>query len=408
MDNNKKGKVRFTNVLVLVLVIMFVFCGYAKADTATKVLKIGSSMALSGPLGTIGLAWTRGFNICCDVFNDKGGLTIGKEKYQVQMINEDGKGNAEGCAAATAKLIDQDGVKFVIGSITDPEGQAIYKVTAPAKALHIVSWLNTPGGPVDVSPQRPLKVRNTIHNYMVHPILYDYLVKNYPNVKTVVYAELNIGIEHVVANRKAVAEKHGLKPLATEFYPFESFDFYPLYTKLLSHHPDAIDIGSSTPDHASMHVKVARQMGFKGPIFHDSPPDPAIILNAAGAEACEDVFGCGVDIRSSGVTAEMRKVEKGWKAKYSEDFISDAFPAFDVTWVLFQAMEKAQSVDPEVVLKTLEKMTKPGSLQTVYGPAYMGGLKTYGVNRVLVRPVPISRIKNGKTELVSLTMPQLP
>jgi hypothetical protein len=63
-------------------------------------------------------------------------------------------------------------------------------------------------------------------------------------------------------------------------------------------------------------------------------------------------------------------------------------------------MEKAQSVDPEQVLATLDTMTAPGSLQTCFGPAHMGGLESFGVNRVLVRPIPISHIMNGKIEFV--------
>jgi len=409
MRKKKIYGVSLTGVLVLAVVIMFCVAGYSQVAAKEKAVKIGSVMPISGPQATVGLSWARGYEIFADWINDKGGLTIGSDTYMVKMINEDSGMNPEVAASSATKLVHKDKVKFVIGAIIDPCGEAIYGVTAPEKALHILSFLNIPGGPADVSRERPLKVRLNIHNGMVHAINYDYLVKAYPNVKTVAMTEMNIGLDPVIADRKSVAKQHGIKVLATELYPLESFDLYPVQTRLLSCQPDAIDIGNCPPDHAPLHVKAARELGFKGPILYHSPMDPAIILRAVGAEKSNDVFGAGVDINSpKNVKDEMREVAKWWKKKYREDFVSDSLMAFDVVWTLCQAMEKARSLDPEVVASTLEAMTKLGSLQTVFGAARMGGLKTFGVNRVLVRPAPLSVIKSGKIDLLSLTLPELP
>ena len=409
MRKKKIHRFAWARYWVLAVVVMLSFAGFSEAAAKEKVVKIGAVMPISGPQATVGLSWSRGYEIFADWVNYKGGLTIGNDIYKVKVINEDSGMNPEVAASSATKLVYKDRVKFVIGAIIDPCGEAIYGVTAPEKVLHILSFLNIPGGPADVSIKRPLKVRLNIHNGMVHAINYDYLVKAYPNVKTVALTEMDIGLDPVLAHRKSVAKQHGIKVLATQLYPLESFDLYPVQTRLLSHHPDAIDIGNCPPDHAALHVKAARELGFKGPIFYHSPMDPAIILRAVGVEKSNDVFGAGVDINSpKNVKDEMREVAKWWNKKYREDFVSDSLMAFDVVWTLCQAMQKARSLDPKVVVSTLETMTKPGSLQTVFGAAHIGGLKTFGVNRVLVRPAPLSVIKNGKIELLSLTLPELP
>jgi branched-chain amino acid transport system substrate-binding protein len=406
MDTKKRG--RFIMGVVGFTIFLFLVNGAMSAEPS-KVLKIGSAMPISGPQATVGLAWARGYDIFADWINGKDGLTIGKEKFRIQMINEDSKMNPEAAASSAMKLVNQDKVKFIIGEILDPCGEAIYGVASPAKALHALSFLNIPGSPADISPNRSLKVRLGIQNNMVHPIMYDYLVKAYPTVKTVVMAEMDIGLDPVVAHRKSVAEQHGIKTLAVELYPLESFDLYPVQTRVLSYKPDAIDLGSCPPDHASLHIKAARELGFKGPIFYHSPIDPAIIFRAVGAEKSNDIFGAGVDITSQkNITPMMQEVEKGWKKKYTEPFVSDSLLAFDVTWTLCQGISKAGSLDAEGVAKTFETLTKPGDLQTVFGPAHMGGLKTFGVNKALVRPIPLSLIKNGKIELLKLTLPKLP
>ena len=409
MSKRKKNRVVGLCFFLLAFLVMIGLTGVSEVGAAEKVLKIGSVMPISGPQAAVGLTFARGYDIFAEWINSQGGLTIGSDKYKVKMINEDSGMNPEIAASSATKLVHKDGVKFVIGAIIDPCGEAIYGVTAPAKALHVSSFLNIPGGPADVNQSRPLKVRLNILNNMVHTINYGYLTKTFPKVKTVVLLEMNIGLDPVLEHRKSIAEKYGIKVLATELYPLESFDMYPIHTRLLRHRPDAIDIGNSPPDHAVMHVKTARELGFTGPIFHHSPMDTSTILRAVGPEKAQKVFGAGVDITSpKNITKEMRIVQSGWVKKYKEPFVSESFMAFDVAWTLSQAIQKAQSLDPAAVVRTLEKMKTVGDLKTVYGPGHMGGLKTFGVNQVLVRPVPLSAVKGNAIDLVSLTLPKLP
>jgi len=409
MSKHRKNRVMGLCFFLLAFLVMMGLTGVSEVGAEQKVLVMGTVQPISGPQAAVGLSMSRGNEIYAEWINSQGGLTIGSDKYKVKIIVEDSGMNPEIAATSATKLVHKDGVKFIIGAIIDPCGEAIYGVTKPAKALHISSFLNIPGGPADVHQSRPLKVRLNIHNNMVHKINYGYLTKTYPNVKTVVLLEMNIGLDPVLVHRKSIAQKYGIKVLATELYPLESFDMYPIYTRLLRHRPDAIDIGNSPPDHAVMHVKTARELGFTGPIFHHSPMDTSTILRAVGPEKAQKVFGAGVDINSpKNITKEMRIVASIWAKKYKEPFVSESFMAFDTAWTLSQAFEKAQSLDPATIEKTLEKMKTVGSLKTVYGPAHMGGLKTFGVNRVLVRPVPLSAVKGSAIDLVSLTLPKLP
>jgi hypothetical protein len=64
---------------------------------------------------------------------------------------------------------------------------------------------------------------------------------------------------------------------------------------------------------------------------------------------------------------------------------------------LFRAIEKAQSFDPDKVVDTWEKMTE---IDTIFGKGRMGGRDYFGINHVVIRPVPLSRIMNRKVETV--------
>jgi hypothetical protein len=78
---------------------------------------------------------------------------------------------------------------------------------------------------------------------------------------------------------------------------------------------------------------------------------------------------------------------------------------WDNLWVLIQAISKAQSLDPVKVAKTWENMQ---TVETSRGPAKMGGLKTFGINHMVFRPCPMSRMKNGQVEFVRWFDPWAP
>ena len=48
-----------------------------------------------------------------------------------------------------------------------------------------------------------------------------------------------------------------------------------------------------------------------------------------------------------------------------------------------------------IIVKTYEGLTKKGDIQTLWGPAYVGGKKTAGVNRVICEPYWIDSCMNG-------------
>jgi hypothetical protein len=86
--------------------------------------------------------------------------------------------------------------------------------------------------------------------------------------------------------------------------------------------------------------------------------------------------------------------------RYGKGFISDSLNAYDVPTLFTQLLEKSQSIDPKKVQDTFETLIEPGSLRSIFGPAHVGGLKTTGVNRVLVRPVPMCRMVKGKGDYI--------
>jgi hypothetical protein len=72
---------------------------------------------------------------------------------------------------------------------------------------------------------------------------------------------------------------------------------------------------------------------------------------------------------------------------------------------LAQAIEKAESFDTAEVLKTWENMK---SIETPWGTGTMGGARTYGINHMVVAPIAVSRVRNGKVDITHWFKPDIP
>jgi branched-chain amino acid transport system substrate-binding protein len=350
------------------------------------------------------MAWTRGWELYFDKVNEEGGIKLGADTYKVDLIIEDSKLSPDAAATSARKLVYKDGAKFVFGAILSHSAAAIYQICGPAKAVHLISWIDVPGHPGDVSPQKRYAVRPCISSDVMYEMDYDYLKRTYPKAKRVIVVAPDLGYEKMIARAKKVARQRGMDIVAVELWQIGATDFLPTYTRALAHKPDAIHCMVSAQ--ANYQLRAARQLGFKGPFFSDSPLGPDVILTVAGKEGSHDVFCNGMDLGHP--TPEMREVMNRWQAKYKEPFISDAILAWDESWILVQAIKKAGSVDPERVVDAFDRLTTPGSLKTVFGDAHLGGKERFGVNRVLVRPIPISRLVNGKIEFVGMNTPVIP
>ncbi len=359
-----------------------------------KELLVGTVMPMSGALSTVGLAWNRGYELFVDKINEEGGVKIGNDTYTLKLLAEDGKGQADSAGAGARKLI-QDGAQVLFGEVMDGATAAVYDVAKQNGILHVIASANTPGNPADVGAGKDLLVRLSVSFDDAHTADLDFLKEKYPNVKTIAISQPDVGFEGEVADFTSAAEARGFTVIAAEKWAFGISDFVPTYTKLLASKPDAIFIMVSAQ--SPYQLQAARQLGFTGPIFANSPMGPEVHVRVAGAEACTDFFCNGINPEEP--TEIMADIMQRYKAKYNDEWISDCVLAWDELWIVIQAMQKAGSTEPAAVLAALDSMTNLGDVKTSYGDARMGGMERFGVNRALVRPIPISLIMNGEVAL---------
>jgi branched-chain amino acid transport system substrate-binding protein len=404
----------FKSIMVVVIISMFllVISGCTQPEPtpstqpsqAPKYIKVGLIFGITGPIGTIAVATVRGAELYFDKVNKDGGIKIGDDTYLFQTVVEDDKLNPEVAATAAKKLILQDKVDFVMGTIfLDPVTQAVYEVCEANNVLQISPYITAPHCPADISSTKPYSILLNVPADAAFGVDYNYLLELYPDVKRIVIVHPDIGYEGLVEKIKSIASSHNLEIVG--IVPFEfgvTEDFTPIITRALANNPDAFHSLNSAQ--SQYQLKTLREMGFKGPFWADAPMGPDVFQAVAGESACTDMFCNGWD--PTRPTDAMQEVIEAWEANYADPFVSDALVTWDASRMFVQILQKAQSLEAEKIVATMENLTSPGSLQSAYGPANTGGFDEYGVNRLIVRPIVVSRLMDGEIISVDYFVPE--
>jgi len=387
--------------LVILLVFALVFGGCAGKEPEAKTLKIGIIYGLTGPGSQMQLAFVDIMKMFADWQNEQGGVTVNGEKYLIELIVEDNKNSPAGAVDAATKLVHQDQVKFIAGCVVPVVVDAVSSVTEPNKVLFAANRTDI------VHPDRPYTFTPNYGFTAPLPGLYGALLELYPGVKTMGYiVEDEAGARAVGGLSQNIARGHGLEVLEPVIHPWEAPEYAPEWTKVLGQKPDAVDQGLKMPDSTAACLRQGRELGYTGPIIAAIPGDPHLILKMIGSpEYATDFIYAGMDVYSPEAPPMVKEIVKMWDATHDEPFDADGPEVWDTIWVLVQAIEKAQSLDPTEVARAWDQMD---TFQSCKGSGKMGGAQTFGINHMGFAPCPIIRLQNGEIEFIKWFDPWIP
>ncbi len=272
---NKRSMIRASAALALAPWLML---GTAQAQ---EVLKIGVNGVMSGEAASWGLVNKYCAETTADMYNAKGGVTIGGKKYKIDVVALDDKNDPKVSVTNAEKLTSQ-GIKYIIGPNIDTTALAVKPVMERAKALHFPYAFAKElyKAPAHAS------VLGMVASYQVGPIIYEYL-KTQKGVKNVAFLARN---ESDAKNQQTegveAAKKLGLNVVAaSDSYEPGTKDFMPVMTKVIKAKPDHIVLSGVAPSDAPLLNKAARDLGFKGTISTETGQDSKILAQVAGDKA---------------------------------------------------------------------------------------------------------------------------
>ncbi len=367
-----------------------------------KVLKIGVVYGLTGPGSQTEIMQRDVTQLCADWINEKGGVTVKGEKYQIQLAVEDEKRSASGGIDAVTKLIFDEKVKFIVGGDIPNINHAMASVCEKNKVLYTTSLTDI------VTPAESYTFAGHYGFASPVPGVYQALLKKYPTVKSVGFImEDETGARAVQAMSQDVAQKMGLTTKEPQVHPWEATEYMPQWTRMMMDKPDAVDNGVKMPDNTANCIKQGRQLGYTGPMFAAMPGDPDLFVRMIGnKEYATDFVYPSISAYMPEAPPMVKEILKRWEAKYKTPMDADAPQAWDALWFVVQGIEKAQSLDPTDVKNELQK--EGTTVESDRGTAKMGGAKVFGVNNMAFGPCPIIRLMNGQAEFIMWFDPWIP
>lgn len=353
---------RFYSLGVLAALCLALSAGVGIIQASeTKEITIGYAVSLSGRFAVEGKETDRGYRMWRDQINEAGGLRIGEKRYPVKFVFYDDESNPSICTKLYDKLITRDKVDLILS----PWSSGLnFAASAVAEKYRY---------PLIMSSASATKIFERGFKYIfettqLSPTMMEpwggFFRENGDKIKTV--AVLYENFLFTLALKESLVEylkEAGVKLVLNEKYPLGGKDFTGLLLKVKAANPDALMVLNIMP--ASVYAtRQANEVGVQ----------PKMIMVNIGPMFEEDFIGglggLSEKVYESGFWhpqlpfAGAKKFAKEFEAIYKKKPSTDAAYAYISTQVLTQAIEKAGSIDREILTKTLHSE----KFQTILGP----------------------------------------
>jgi branched-chain amino acid transport system substrate-binding protein len=378
-------------ILLIVLVILPAL-GACTRSTEAEVFKVGMITSITGPMSVAFKGIYDAAVPTQELLNARGGIKVNGQKYNIEIVTADDQSSPQGAITAYNQLTQQ-GIKFIMAPQFTPANIALSSVAEQEKVIRSVGMIVDPS---QFGPNFPYSF--TFCTLYQIPPAYEYLVKNYPDVKKVAICRVD-DPGGIIPEEMSVkeAQSRGLTVVARENYPVGTEDFYPIVTKIMQEQPDAIDMVITLAPWAKGIITAARDMGFKGPLFVGCPlgdnHDLIAMLNPAYAT---DIFSGTPDLIASNMSSILKDLRPLVEESQGRQIYLDNVIPIIALYPMMQAIEAAQSFDTTKVAETWANM---GKIDTAFGPGHMGGQEIIGsTNFFLPDEMPASRITDGEVD----------
>ncbi len=393
-------------LLVLVLVLGAVGCGDGEESTEVTVLKLGVSLPLTGAASYWGIGWQHGIEMAVDDIDEKGGFEVDGKKYTFEVTEWDDKGTATDAVAGAKKLVEQDGVKYMIGPILSGGMLAVYPTT---EAAGVIS-LGAGSSPKRLGPDKPHMFSINMTGKEYGPALFQYIRDNYPDAKTFYGLASNdetgtTDVEMFTPRLEAM----GFEVIGWEMYDPATTDFYPVLTKMIGKDPDVICYGTALASKGPLIMKQLYELGYDGIELWPAGTEPSSVLTQVGAAALDGQFMTWFDYTQDSMILETEKdIREKAIARYGAtgyDISRVAEGGWDGVQYLVAGMKAAGTVeDTDAIAEAIADLT----IDLPDGTKSFGGEQTFGIQRMSVGDVMIAQWQDGVYVHLARVRPEVP
>ena len=382
---------KFIITLISSILILFATTSLSFAKVVGDTIVLGSAISLTGKYATNGEHTQRGYDLGVKIINDAGGVKVGGKTYKLDVKYYDDESNSAKAAALAQRLIEQDGVQYMLG----PYGSGLTIAIAPVTEKFGVPMVEANGASRALFTKGYkylFAVLNSADQYLNSAVD---LMADKKKGATVALAfeqdSFSLDVKLGVMER---IKAHGMKVVIDDALPKELNDMTATLQKVKALKPDLLIVSGHSKG-AMTAIKQMNDLKVDVNMLAMTHCDAAAINKNLGGGGdytlCaaqwhkslsykDNYFGSGLDYA------------KLFESIYKYDPPYQAAESSAALLVYKEAFERANSFDKDKVRDALAKT----DMQTFYG-----GIKFNDAGQNTSKPMVLFQVQDGKNNVVA-------
>jgi len=369
---------------------------------AQDTIVLGSAISITGKYSQEGKNASDGYNFAVKAINDAGGVTVGGKKYKMEVKFYDDESTPARTAQLLERLINQDGIKYVLG----PYGSGPTKAAAPVVEKYKIPMVEAEGASRSLFSQGykyTFAALSTSEQYL-SPVIDLAAELAQQNGKDPSKLKVGMAFENDPFSldvRDGVMDRikhYHMKVVVDDKMPRDLSDISATLTKVKAVKPDILLFSGHTKG-ATTATRQMSEMGVSAPIVAMTHCESADLTDKFGKAAegilCptqwaetlkyqDPIFGTAMDYNNKFLKAHPEYKEVPYQ-------VAEASAAVEI-WA--DAFKRAGSMDPQKLRDALAKT----NLETFYGP-----IKFAPDGRNIAKPMVLRQVQNDKYVVVAPT-----
>jgi branched-chain amino acid transport system substrate-binding protein len=378
--------------LMAVLMVASLVLAACGGSSSSGPLKVGLLAPLSGAVPTFGVSTQEGVQLAVKEWNAKGGV-LGRK---IELVVADSQCSADPAVNAANKLIDQDGVKYIVGEVCSSASIPVSEIVNQKKVVQISPTSTNASVTVDKDGKtKPFTFRACFIDPFQGAVMAKFATNKGYKTAFIMYDQGNDYVRGLAeAFEKSFTEMGG-QIVGKETYTKEDTDFSAILTKVADSKAEVLYL----PDYYNIVNLVGAQAKDKGVT--------AIMMGGDGWDSSDlDVKAANGGFYSNHYDpGDTRPIVQDWLKKYGAEYkdangnpkVPDALATlgYDAANLLIAAIQKAGTDDPTKVADALAGLTWEG----------VSGKITFDAQHNPIKAAAVIGVADGKKSFVESIAP---
>lgn len=359
---------------------------WQSVSAAEDTIKIGGNFELTGGAASYGTAMDEAVQLAIELKNAAGGI----DGKQIEYLHYDNKSDLTEATSVGTRLIDE-GVHAILGPAPTGDAKASIPIVSEAGIPTIFPAVTGNGVTLDQSG----KVLDWIFRVCFEDQYQGkaagaYVADQMKAKKAAILVDQSLDYSQGLAKAfQEEFEAKGGQVVAKEAYSTGDTDFSAVLTTLLVQDFDVLYVPGYYTEVGLM-IKQAREMGLTQPMVGGDGLASSTLVELAGAENVNELYYTS-HFSTNSESEQVQSFLKAYQDKFGKEPDTFAALAFDAANLLFDAIDRADSLEPQAIKEAIET-TK----------AFKGVTGTFDMDsdHNPVKPALMLKLNQGKVEAV--------